>query len=245
MKQYVALSALVLLAACKPAEKAPDAMSGVSAQAGACADGSVRLEGTQLCQSEASALVPRDPNVRTPELENCQWRVNETMLPGNEALLYRAATCGGVETKLGFAGGARSADIAYEQSAVHGEKAAGRVVIKLFGVDPDPQGALKAALTELPAKSKAACEIRLAEHEGKATDVLVLAPKADVAAKLSPAEMDGLCGPMGESNQTVRYWRVKQGFAWFFDLGERDPDFDAGNMVVVAKSATGGWAVKP
>lgn len=245
MKQYIALSALVLLAACKPVEKTEMPEAKTEAKSGACADGSVRLEGTQLCQSEAKALVALDPNVRSPELENCQWRVNETMLPGDEALLYRAATCGGVETKLGFSGGARNADIVYEASAIHGEKALGRVVIKLFGVDPDPQGALKAAIAELPAKGKAGCEIRLGEYEGKAADVLAIAPKADLAAKLSPADLEGFCGPMGESLKTVRYWRVKQGFAWFFDLGERDPDFDAGNMVIVAKSATGGWAVKP
>lgn len=245
MKQYLALSALVLLSACKPAETTEMPEAQAEAKSGVCADGSVRLEGTKLCQSEAKALMVLDPKVRTPELENCQWRVNEAILPGDEAVLYSAATCGGVMTKLGFSSGARSADLAYEHSALYGEKGVGRVMIKLFGVEPDPQGALKAALAELPAKGKAGCEIRLAKQDGKAADVLVLAPKADVAARLSPSEQEAFCGPMGESNKTVRYWRVKQGYAWFFDLGDRDPDFDAGNMVVVTKSASGAWTVKP
>ena len=45
-------------------------------------------------------MLVSDPEVRTPELENCTWSVKEIMLPGEEALLYRAATCGGVETTL-------------------------------------------------------------------------------------------------------------------------------------------------
>jgi len=76
-----------------------------------CAEGAVPLPGTGLCPAEAEALAARDPNVRTPELPDCTWPTRELMLPGDEALLYRSATCKGVETELAFAGGAHRAEI--------------------------------------------------------------------------------------------------------------------------------------
>jgi hypothetical protein len=145
MRFLIVACALALIAGCGPAS------SPSGAQAAACADGGARLAGTGLCQSEARTLLTADPNVRTPELEGCAWSIKEVMLPGDEALLYSAATCGERDTVLGFAGGARSAEIAYESSAVHGQEATGRVLVRLFGVDPDPQGALTAAIAEAPA----------------------------------------------------------------------------------------------
>jgi hypothetical protein len=239
MRLVLLVGALALLVGCGPPAASPPP------SAGGCADGSGRLEGTGLCQSEAAALLTRDPNVRTPELEGCSWAVNETMLPGDEALLYNAATCNGVATKLAFAGGAHSAEIAYERSAVFGGAAIGRVVIRLFGTDPDPQGALKAALAEAPAGERATCEIRPAGYEGWPADALLIAPSAAARAKLPKDKPIAACGPVGIDESATRFWRVRQGFAWFFDLGAEDPDFDAGNMTVIAKDADGRWQVKP
>jgi len=239
------LTAAVLLSCvvgCGP--QSPPA-TAPSTSAGACADGAARLEGTGLCQSEASALLVPNPEIRTPELENCTWVVNETMLPADEALLYRAAVCSGVTTKLGFAGGAHSAEIAYEQSAKFGDAAKGRVLIRLFGTDPDPQGALKAAIAEAPAAARAGCEIRSEFREGWPPDALFLAPNDAARARLPKDKPVVACGPLGIDETKVSYWRVRQGFAWFVDLGSTDPDFDAGNMAVVAKGADGSWQVKP
>jgi hypothetical protein len=189
-------------------------------------------------------LLVADPNVRTPELENCTWSVKELMLPGDEALLYRAATCNGVATTLQYAGGARRAEVSYERSAVYGDAAKGRVVVALYGTDPDPLGALKQAISELPAGDTSACEIVSADREGWPTDAKLIAPSADARAKLFASQPVVACGPLGIDETKVSYWRVRQGFAWFFDLGNRDPDFDAGNMSVFTKSADGTWKPK-
>ncbi|MDX2235834.1 MAG: hypothetical protein NW200_15145 [Hyphomonadaceae bacterium] len=241
MRVIAIVGALALLAGCGVGNRPETTPATVEA----CADGGARLAGTGLCQSEASALVPADPDVRTPELEGCTWSVNETMLPADEALLYRAATCNGVTTQLGFAGGARSAEIAYERSAQFGDAAIGRVVVRLYGTDPDPQGALKAAIAEAPASERASCEIAPAGGEGWPADALIIAPNAAALARLPKDKPVIACGPLGVDQTKVRYWRVRQGFAWFFDLGDRDPDFDAGNMTLVARAADGAWAVKP
>jgi hypothetical protein len=184
-------------------------------------------------------LLVADPNVRTPELENCTWSVKEVMV-GDEALLYRAAACAGVETTLAFAGGAHRAELSYESSAVYGDTARGRVVVALYGADPDPQGALNAAIAELPARERGLCRIVPAEREGWPTDALLIAPNAP-AREGRPVVA---CGPQGIDETKVSYWRVRQGFAWFFDLGNRDPDFDAGNMAIFTRSPEGAWRRK-
>jgi hypothetical protein len=233
---------LALLVGCGPQSPSSPAPSD---SASTCADGAPRLEGTGLCQSEAKALLVANPEIRTPELEGCTWVVNETMLPADEALLYNAAVCNGATTKLGYAGGARSAEIAYERSAMFGDAATGRVLIRIYGVDPDPQGALKAAIAEAPAAARVGCEIRKEVREGWPPDALFLAPNDAARARLPKDKPVIACGPMGIDETKVSYWRVRQGFAWFVDLGAADPDFDAGNMTVVAKGADGRWQVKP
>lgn len=230
-----------LLAACGPTT-APTAPQGVAE--GACADGGERLSGTGLCQSEAGALLVSDPDVRTPELLDCTWSVKELMLPGEEALLYRAASCGGVETTLTYAGGARRAEISYESSAVYGDAGKGRIVVALYGTDPDPQGALKAAIAELSYRDQGSCQIVAVEREGWPRDALLIAPSALAREKLFEGRPVVACGPLGIDETKVRYWRVRQGFAWFFDLGDRDPDFDAGNMAVFTRSGEGAWRPK-
>ena len=242
MRGLVIVGALALLAACSPSDPGGTATTEAAA---ACADGSARLPGTGLCQAQALALIPSDPTVRTPELEGCAWVANETMLPGDEALLYRAAQCDGVTTQLAFAGGAHSAEISYETSALDGAAAAGQVVIRLFGTDPEPQGALQAAIAELPAAEQATCEIRPAGYEGWPADALLIAPTAMARAQLPQDEPLAACGPLGLNENEVNFWRVRQGFAAFYTLGQEQPAFDAYNVVFVAKGADGTWAVKP
>ncbi len=242
MRSLMFAGVLALLIGCGPAEQAaaPEAVDP-----NACADASTRLAGTGLCQSEAAALLTADPNVRTPELEGCTWSVNETMLPGDEALLYHAATCNGVTTELAYAGGARRAEISYLNSASFGADANGAIVLYLYGTDPDPQGALTAAIAALPAGERRTCEIRAAGIEGWPTDALVIAPTAAARARMPQNEPIAACGPEGINEGETNFWRVRQGFAAFYTLGQEQADFDAYNLQVIAKGADGVWVVKP
>lgn len=239
MRQFLIIGALLALAGCGdgPAPTAPEATAP-----SACTDGAARFEGTGLCPAEAAALLVIDPDVRTPELPDCTWALKELLLPGDEALLYHAATCNGVTTELAFAGGAKSAEIRYARSAAFGEAAGERVLIRLFGTDPDPQGALKAAMAEAPGQG---CEIRPLGYEGWPADALAIAPSAEARAKLPADQPVIACGPLGLDETQVRYWRVRQGYAWFFDLGAAELDFDAGNLAVIVKGADGAWRLKP
>lgn len=240
MRALIMAVSLTLLLGCGSGEQ-----TASPAEANACADGGARLAVTGLCQEEALALLPLDPNARSPELEGCTWGVGETELPLDEALLYRTATCNGVTTKLGFAGGAQSAEISYETSALSGPDAAGEVFVRLFGTDPDPQGALTAAIAELPAAERRTCEIRAAGIEGWPADALVIAPTAAARARMPQNEPIAACGPFGLNEDEANFWRVRQGYAAFYTLGQEQLDFDAHTMQFVVRGEDGRWTVKP
>lgn len=119
------------------------------------------------------------------------------------------------------------------------------MVLALYGADPDPQGALKAAIAEAPAAERPTCEIRPAGYEGWPADALLIAPTAAARAELPKDVKVKACGAMGIDETKVSYWRVRRGFAWYFDFGAQDPDFDAGNVVIIACGADGAWKPKP
>lgn len=246
MKLSVAAAVLAVLglAACEPgATRKSDAQAAASD----CPDDGPRLPGTGVCQGRAWAYLDVADGAAEPALpDGCTWTVNETMLPGDEALLYRAATCHGVTSKLGYAGGAHSASISYEVSAARGDEAKGDEVFQLFGVDPDPQGAIKAALAALPAAERRRCGIEPAGIDGWPKDALVIRPNA--ATRAAHKDDEGplpTCGPYGVGEDATTYWRVRQGFAWFFNISPGPLDFDPASITVVAKSADGAWGAKP
>ncbi len=249
MKKLILISALALLAACKPPaavkEELPVAAPDVAPViAKVCADGGAPLTGTGLCQSEAAELLVRDPNVRTPELPDCTWVINEAMMP-DEALLYYAASCGEKTAGLGFAGGAHRAEFSYTQSATMGDEANGKPLFWLYGTDPDPQGALKAAMTELPAADQAKCEINTEVLEGWPAGTLRITLKDSARAGTPANGIFTACGPFGVSETSNKYWQVRQGYAWFFDLPLAEQDIDFGNMAIVTRGEDGTWSVKP
>lgn len=209
-----------------------------------CPDGLPRLPLTGICQGSAAASLKFDNDARTPELLDCTWTVNELMLPGDEALLYRAAVCNGVTTTLGFSGGAHSAELAYERSALFGDAVKGKAPIRLFSSPADnPQGALQGSIAEAPDGAALQCAIRPANLEGWPTDALLIAPSAAMRATMPQDEPITACGPYGVDENSVRYWRIAQGFAWFYDLGQEDPDFDPTSFTVFVRTEDG-WTVK-
>ena len=74
---------------------------------------------------------------------------------------------------------------------------------------------------------------------GWPTDALLIAPTTAARAKLPMDVKFKACGPMGIDETKVGDWRVRPGFAGYFDLGAQDPDFDAGVMVFIARGAVG------
>lgn len=247
-ERIAAIGALALCVACGPLggpQAAPKSAQGDAAPAqSSCPDDGPRLPGTGLCQRTAMILLEHAEGARAPTLpEGCTMSVNETMMIGDEALIYAAAKCGETTTKLAFSAGAHAASITYETSAT-GVGRKDTEVVRLFGVDPDPQGALKEQLEALPAAERATCAIQPAGVEGWPADAVIIAPTPAARARMSHDGPIAACGPMGLDEDTQRYWRIRQGQAWFFELGQEDLDFDPATMTIIEKGADGSWIAR-
>jgi hypothetical protein len=246
-------------AAEKPAEKTAEAT---------CPDDGPRLPGTGLCQGRAVNYFDpaRLANIKEGDLpEGCSYVINETMTPDeNEAILYNALSCNGKTTKLEFSAGARSASLSWGVSGffdnvpTDGEEGSERVRIFTLAEVADPKAMIldmaKATAKEekAPAAEIAACEVRQA-GDGFPADAFVV----DVndaykkANKLGPYDKGstddpgtgvyGACGPYGVTD-AVRFWMIRDGYAWFVDQGQDVPDFDAASLTVFRKGAEGAWA---
>lgn len=228
-RTILAVAALALCAACDQRTLAhdPDEAS---------------LAGTGLSQAEAAALIQQAPGTSAETYpEGCDAIVNETMMPGDQALLYRAARCDGRTTTLAFAGGAHQAEISIATSALYEGPTDDPVVIRIFTTDPEPQWALREQIAALPAAERATCQIRPAGIEGWPSDALVIAPAAAARAAMPQDEPIQACGPLGLDEDSIRYWRVFQGYAWFFQMGQESQGFDAASVTLIEKQPDGSW----
>lgn len=217
-----------------------------------CAATDPRLPGTGLCAAEAAALMGSSFSSAPGDLpEGCSWTVGEAMLPGDEALLYQAATCGTKTTALEFRGGAQTATLGYVSSALFADNdpAAEPVrLVSLFEVADARARILEfaRAAVEDPAEAEA-CAVRAAGGVGPGDALVVDASAAWREAKgLDGQAYDySACGPYGTINDATRYWRIVPGYALFFDLGQDGPDFNPGSLTPVVRGPDGTWAARP
>ena len=91
-------------------------------------------------------------------------------------------------------------------------------------------------------KAEAAkCEVRSAGYSGWPGDALVVDVSAAEAAKARKDEPRTACGPYGLDEDSQTFWRVFQGTAWFFELGQDSLEVDPGSFTLVHKDEKGNW----
>lgn len=209
-----------------------------------CPDDGPRFPGTAICKGRVSSYF--DPNnlptdVATPA--GCEWDFNETMLTTeSEALLYRALSCKGVTTKLAYGGGAHSVELTYETSALFGADTKGQKLVQMFVSDPaDPYAVILSLREGLSPEESAKCVVKKAALDGWPADALVMTYNDEAAKTLATDEPNAVCGEFGLDEDTQNYWLVRQGFAYFFTLGQEDSDIDPGSFTYITKDADGSW----
>lgn len=259
--QRIAIILVALAAGCSPMEllgphaERPHAAPPGGAPQGACPDDGPRLPGTGICAGRAHAYLnlAEGPAPRLPA--GCDWVTNETMIAdGSEALLYRAARCRGVTTALSVSIGAESAAVDIATSALEGARAEGRTVIRIFTPDSrDPARWVEALARETTADPtrRRRCAIRPAGHPAWPADARVVALEAPHEAAFRRAAAQGgpraACGPYGLAYGDHAYWRLFQGRAWFFQLGqgaqEQGPaEIDPRSITWILRDPQGGWS---
>lgn len=241
-------SALAMAACSAP----PQTPAKDAKKADACEDGGAKLATLGLCQADAAKLlaVSGGPDPTLPE--GCSWVVQETPMPAEgEVLLYRAASCKGVTTKLVAKEGAKLVNYQYETSAVFAQSAdtsAMPIITQLDVETPDPKTSIlgQVVLVAETANEQRNCEIRSAGVAEWPSDALVADLNAAAKARARIKDGDGVraaCGFYGLDTSAAKFWLVRQGRAFFVDQGQEDSDIDARSITVVSKAADGAWAV--
>ena len=237
---------MAALAACSQ----PTPPAAKTERAGACGAGVEKLAGVGLCPADAEKLLVQTDG-ETPELPaGCTWILQDTRTEaGDEALLYRAASCKGVVTKLTANRGAKSITYGYATSAVFGDNAKDQTPITQFlSLTGDVNAEIKAQalLVAEPSDNIANCEVRVAGTPGWPKDAVVLDLTAAAKRRAKVNDADGVrqaCGMYGIDTGATTYWLAKQGDAWFFQLGQESPDFDPRSVTFLRKSEAGAWEV--
>lgn len=238
------LTAALVLAALAAGCSQPGADKGAGGSA--CAGGAAALAVTGLCPEAALQSIAAERLAGAPALEGpaaaCSWTVQETAIgDGSEAVLYRAMTCNGVTTAFEFSGGAHSAALNYAASALG--HAAGEEAVRLFVSEPEnPTQPLQTLIAALPPAERAKCEAHPAGIAGWPSDALVIGYNAQATRALSTSEPNAVCGAFGLNEDEMKFWLVRDGYAFFFSLGQDALDFDPNSVTVFRRGETGAWA---
>lgn len=224
---------------------ASDAPSENVAVSAPCADDGPRLSGTGLCASRSVNYLLFDDGERPKAPDGCEWVVNEVEFPGGDYLLYRGLQCGKNRTELEYGGGAHFADLTLKKSAFGKEAAGGQTLVRMTFAEGKPEDAVTTiarGAIEKPAEA-AKCRARKAGIESWPADALVVDVSAEEAAKAAKDEIRSACGTFGLDEDSQRFWRVVQGYAWFFDLGQDTPEIDPGSLTMFSQNAKGEYEV--
>jgi hypothetical protein len=250
-----AAASLATLAACqKPAEE-PVAVKPAATEAAAaqppCADDGPRFPISKLCVGRSINYLNQDLKLITETPDGCSWTMQETAFPlpdGDGVLLFRALSCKGVTTQLEFSAGAHSAALSYVASALYPDaKDNTTPPVRIFGgPGQDPKAAIEALKAGIENKAeRASCVLEPAGIDGWPMDALVIRPNAKARAKAAKDEPLAACGEFGVDEDSQTFWRVSQGYAWYFMLGQDTMDIDPSSLTLMRKGADGSWSQVP
>jgi hypothetical protein len=223
----------------------PAAAPSVATPAGnsACPRGETPLRVTGLCPSAAQEGFLSKPKTPAYREKGCRWVVNETAMPGNEALLYLAQRCGNETASLALSGNAK-APMLIARTKTFGED------VKMSGYPVDPNDSkrtinqiARAAIQE-PNKAR----LCAATEQKDGQRIVVAMPPGEARKFIPDGPTGGLCGAFGQ-NDDASHWRVFGGMAWYFQLGQDMwQSIDTDNVAVLRRYPSGGgmngWRLK-
>lgn len=225
--------------------EAAESAAGAKADASCGAD-ERRLPLTGLCEGDAFKSLNMEASASPEAADGCEWKVMETQIVG-DVLLYRGLKCDAGETKLEFAGGAERAELQLVTSAFLGKIDEPPTYVYVYTIEGDAkQGVTERAREAMEDEAEAAiCNARNADIEEWPSDALLVDVPPAEAAKSPSGEIRTACGPLGLNEDETSYWRVAQGYGWFFQLGQDAFEIDPGSFTLMTKGPDGSWGVAP
>lgn len=262
------ISALVLmslLTACSPESENPAKAFDQPAEApvsepttevadSTCADDGPRFPISGLCVGRSVNYLdtPVSDTTGLAELAGateCAWQMMEVPI-ATDILLYQGLVCDDQASTLEFAGGAQSANLYLASSAFGVGGDLETPLVTIITSDPEAPNAnlerwTRAAM-DAPTESEQ-CSARPAGVDGWPEGALVV----DIPEEAAALEQDDgprfACGPFGLNQDSENYWRVFDGYAWFFSMGQEPNGIAPASFTLLVADGNGGWtrAVSP
>ncbi|WP_109807332.1 hypothetical protein [Sphingosinithalassobacter portus] len=218
--------------------------SRTAAAAQPCADNGRRLPITGIC-ADAAVRYLNSAGGSADAPDGCAWVVQESAF-ADDALLYRALQCRSKLTRLTFSPAAHLAELSYQSAAWRDpeDMLAGQVLVRIApmtasGADDAILEIARPAMTD-PA-DRALCRVRKAGIDVWPDDALVVDVPPDQAAAMPDDMPRSSCGPFGYSGDEASFWRVFQGYLWFFQLGQDFAQVDPGSFTLMRRADDGRW----
>lgn len=207
-----------------------------------CPDGGPRLPLSKICQGRGVNYLNIAEGKAPGLLQGCEWKLNEAAMPGGDVLLYMAASCGPHTTQLEFSAGARFAEVSVVQSALNeGGPGDGTVTVATIDEADPKRSILEHTQNAMDDKAEAAkCRVN-DYHTYGAFTVSDMSSEEELQLALD-GPLDDACGPFGRKADHDGYWRVFDGYAWFFEFFAQDgeKDFDPRTLTVITPANNGG-----
>lgn len=223
------------------------ASTSESADAASCADDGGRLALTNLCEGRSINYLNMETSASPEPAEGCEWKVMETQVV-EDVLLYRGLKCGEFETQLEFSGGAERAELRLVSSAYSGKIDDAAIeesspMVYIYTIEGDAlKGVTERAISAIETKAEAAgCAAKFAKEEYWPSDAIVVDIPAAQAAKEADDGPRVACGPLGLDQDSTSFWRVGQGFGYYFNMGQDAFEIDPGSFTMMTKGPDGTW----
>lgn len=200
---------------------------------------------SQVCDTGMPSLYADLDETAPLAFAKCVWKTFETQLSTKEALRFRLQDCSSQADMPAISVAEKNRTL----SVKLGDHVNERPFLSTYeDVGADAIAFLENRRKALPASERDRCIIR----PYQATDFTArtdwknlyeIAPNpaymAEIEARGEPASA---CGDEGWSNGGVQFWELRDGEAWFWELGQEAPLYDPRSFTILQKNdAAGAW----
>lgn len=177
----------------------------------------------------------------------CVWKTFETQLSSKEALRFRLQDCSAEPDMPVIAVAEKNRTLSVQL----GERASDRPFLSTYELDgADAIAFLEKKRRALPASERDRCIIRpyqatdfTARKDWK--NLYEIAPDAKYMAEIQArGEPASACGSEGWTNDGVQFWELRDGEAWFWEIGQEAPLYDPRSFTILQKqdgADNGAW----
>ncbi|MET0545391.1 MAG: hypothetical protein ABWZ40_03690 [Caulobacterales bacterium] len=213
-----------------------------------CAGSQGVLPVSQACDTgQPSLFADVNPDARLA-FAKCVWKTFEAQLTPTEALRFRLQDCSAAPEMplidVASKGRALSVRLGTDRSARE-------PFLRTYELDGvDGAAFLEKRRAALTPEERDRCIIRpyqTTDFTGRKgwDNLYEIAPNPEYLAEIEArGEPAAACGAEGWSNDGVRFWELRDGEAWFWDIGQEAPLYDPRSFTTLHRHGEGAWGLE-